>query len=139
MKERRRNSEGPVFEVRDLCKTYTTGEVEVHALRGVDLEIADGELLVLLGHSGSGKSTLLNILGGLDVATSGTATGFRSESWCTTPRTSSEFPPGVFSAAAGGGLRTRSAMVERRRSRSNSVGATSPLLRLCRVSRRTTG
>jgi len=72
LKERRKDFEGPVFEVQNLCKTYTMGEVEVHALRGVDLEIADGELLVLLGHSGSGKSTLLNILGGLDVATSGT-------------------------------------------------------------------
>jgi putative ABC transport system ATP-binding protein len=60
-----------VYEVRDLSKTYTMGEVAVHALRGVDLDIADGELLVLLGHSGSGKSTLLNIVGGLDTPTSG--------------------------------------------------------------------
>jgi putative ABC transport system ATP-binding protein len=62
----------PVFEVRDLRKTYTMGEVEVHALRGVDLDVSPGEMLVLLGHSGSGKSTLLNIIGGLDAATSGT-------------------------------------------------------------------
>jgi putative ABC transport system ATP-binding protein len=61
----------PVFEVRDLRKIYVMGEVEVHALRGVDLELWPGELVVLLGHSGSGKSTLLNIIGGLDVPTSG--------------------------------------------------------------------
>ena len=56
-----------------LGKVYVTGEVEVHALRGLDLEIDSGELIVLLGPSGSGKSTLLNILGGLDTATSGEA------------------------------------------------------------------
>ncbi|HSO21579.1 MAG TPA: ABC transporter ATP-binding protein [Chondromyces sp.] len=67
-----RTAEEPVFEIEDLCKTYVMGEVEVHALRGIDLSISDGELLVILGHSGSGKSTLLNIIGGLDVATSGT-------------------------------------------------------------------
>jgi putative ABC transport system ATP-binding protein len=61
-----------VFEARKLTKTYRTGEVEVHALAGVDLELYAGELVVLLGPSGSGKSTLLNILGGLDHATSGT-------------------------------------------------------------------
>ncbi len=61
----------PVFEVRSLVKTYTMGEVEVHALRGVDLDLDEGKFLVILGHSGSGKSTLLNILGGLDVPTSG--------------------------------------------------------------------
>jgi putative ABC transport system ATP-binding protein len=61
----------PVFQVRDLCKRYQTGEVEVLALRDVSLEILRGEFVVLLGASGSGKSTLLNILGGLDVATSG--------------------------------------------------------------------
>ena len=61
-----------VFEARSLTKVYRAGEVEVHALRGVDLDLRDGELLVLLGPSGSGKSTLLNILGGLDVPTSGT-------------------------------------------------------------------
>ncbi len=60
-----------VFETRALTKTYIVGEVEVHALRGVDLKLYASEFVVLLGASGSGKSTLLNILGGLDVATSG--------------------------------------------------------------------
>jgi putative ABC transport system ATP-binding protein len=54
-----------------LTKTYVSGEVTVQALRGIDLEISAGEVVVLLGPSGSGKSTLLNILGGLDHATSG--------------------------------------------------------------------
>lgn len=60
-----------VFRVRGLTKTYQMGEVDVHALRGVDIDILGGELTVLLGPSGSGKSTLLNILGGLDLPTSG--------------------------------------------------------------------
>lgn len=60
-----------VFEARGLRKSYRTGEIEVHALDGVDLELYAGELVVLLGPSGSGKSTLLNILGGLDHATAG--------------------------------------------------------------------
>jgi len=60
-----------VFEARNVTKVYRTGEVEVHALTGVDLDLYAGELVVLLGPSGSGKSTLLNILGGLDRATSG--------------------------------------------------------------------
>jgi putative ABC transport system ATP-binding protein len=60
-----------VLEGRELTKVYRMGEVDVHALRGVDLALQDGELLVLLGASGSGKSTLLNILGGLDVPSSG--------------------------------------------------------------------
>jgi putative ABC transport system ATP-binding protein len=62
---------GPVFQARALTKTYRMGEAEVHALRGVDLEIRAGEFIVLLGPSGSGKSTLLNILGGLDTPTTG--------------------------------------------------------------------
>ncbi len=61
-----------VFEVHDLAKIYRMGEVEVHALRQVSLTLLEGQFVVLLGPSGSGKSTLLNILGGLDVATSGT-------------------------------------------------------------------
>ncbi|MDH3531791.1 MAG: ABC transporter ATP-binding protein [Gammaproteobacteria bacterium] len=56
---------------RDLTKVYHTGDVEIHALRGVDFELRPAELVVLLGPSGSGKSTLLNILGGLDTPTSG--------------------------------------------------------------------
>jgi len=60
-----------VFTARELTKTYHMGETAIHALRGVDLQIAAGELIVLLGASGSGKSTLLNILGGLDVPSSG--------------------------------------------------------------------
>jgi putative ABC transport system ATP-binding protein len=60
-----------VFAARGLTKTYRVGEIEVHALRDVDLDLHRGELVVLLGPSGSGKSTLLNILGGLDVPTSG--------------------------------------------------------------------
>ena len=59
------------FTATGLCKVYRTGETEVHALRGVDLTIPRGEVLVLLGPSGSGKSTLLNIIGGLDRPTSG--------------------------------------------------------------------
>jgi len=59
------------FAATGLCKVYRTGETEVHALRGVDLAVPAGEILVLLGPSGSGKSTLLNIIGGLDRATSG--------------------------------------------------------------------
>jgi putative ABC transport system ATP-binding protein len=62
---------GLVFEARGITKVYDMGEVTVHALRGVDLTIAEGEFIVLLGPSGSGKSTLLNILGGLDVPTDG--------------------------------------------------------------------
>ncbi|MGH7575537.1 MAG: ABC transporter ATP-binding protein, partial [Longimicrobiales bacterium] len=61
------------FEVRGLAKVYRMGEVEVPALREVDLRLDEREFVVLLGPSGSGKSTLLNILGGLDVPTSGRA------------------------------------------------------------------
>jgi putative ABC transport system ATP-binding protein len=61
-----------VLEARGLTKTYHMGEVAVEALRGVDLDLYEGEFVVLLGPSGSGKSTLLNIMGGLDVPTAGT-------------------------------------------------------------------
>ena len=61
-----------VFDVKDLTKVYHLGDVDIHALRGVNMQLRDGEIAVLLGPSGSGKSTLLNILGGLDTATSGT-------------------------------------------------------------------
>jgi putative ABC transport system ATP-binding protein len=61
----------PVFVARGITKVYGLGEVEVHALRGVDLDLFEGEFVVLLGPSGSGKSTLLNILGGLDVPSAG--------------------------------------------------------------------
>ena len=60
-----------VLQVERLTKVYRMGEVDVHALRGIDLELREGELMVLLGVSGSGKSTLLNIMGGLDLPTAG--------------------------------------------------------------------
>ena len=60
-----------VFHVKDVTKIYQMGEVQVAALRGINLDLYQGELCVLLGASGSGKSTLLNILGGLDTPTAG--------------------------------------------------------------------
>src|SRR5579871_401877 len=62
----------PMIEIRDLTKTYRQGDVDVHALRGVNLSVAKGEFLSVVGPSGSGKSTLFNILGGLTPPTSGT-------------------------------------------------------------------
>ncbi len=67
----RPGSREPVFRALGVTKVYHMGEVDVHALRGVDLDLHDSEFTVLLGPSGSGKSTLLNILGGLDVPTGG--------------------------------------------------------------------
>ncbi len=64
-------ADAPLLEARAITKVYRMGEVDVVALRGVDFELRARELVVLLGASGSGKSTLLNILGGLDVPTSG--------------------------------------------------------------------
>lgn len=63
-----------VFRTRGLTKTYQVGDIEIHALRGIDLDLYAGEFVVMLGPSGSGKSTLLNILGGLDVPTGGQVT-----------------------------------------------------------------
>jgi putative ABC transport system ATP-binding protein len=65
-------SEAGIIEVRGLTKTYQVGDVPVHALRGVDLQIGKGEFVAIIGASGSGKSTLFHILGGLTPMTSGT-------------------------------------------------------------------
>jgi putative ABC transport system ATP-binding protein len=73
-----------VFQLLDLRKTYGEGDAAVHALRGVELTIAEGELVILLGPSGSGKSTLLNVLGGLDRPTSGRCL-FRDTDLATAP------------------------------------------------------
>jgi putative ABC transport system ATP-binding protein len=71
MSEREPRAERPTLVAQGLTKIYRSGEVEVRALDGADFTLYEGELAVLLGPSGSGKSTLLNILGGLDVPTSG--------------------------------------------------------------------
>ncbi len=60
-----------ILEVQDLCKTYGTGETEVHALNHVSFSVRKGEFIAIVGESGSGKSTLLNVIGALDSATSG--------------------------------------------------------------------
>ncbi len=62
---------GYLMHLRDVHRTFTMGEVEVRVLRGVDLDIHAGELLIILGESGSGKSTLMNMIGGIDQPTSG--------------------------------------------------------------------
>src|SRR5271168_3138715 len=67
-----RSRRSPMIELRALTKTYRTGDIDVHALRGVSLSVARGEFLSVVGPSGSGKSTLFNILGGLTPPTSGT-------------------------------------------------------------------
>ncbi|MFX1495858.1 MAG: ABC transporter ATP-binding protein [Promethearchaeota archaeon] len=71
-------SKEELFIIHSLTKEYLVGEISVPALRGIDFTIHSGELLVILGPSGSGKSTLLNIIGGLDVPTSGSVF-FRQE------------------------------------------------------------
>lgn len=71
-------SKQAIFRVRGLTKVYQSGEVAVHALRGVDFEAVSGEFVVMLGPSGSGKSTFLNIIGGLDSASEGSVR-FRDE------------------------------------------------------------
>lgn len=73
------NSNSTVFQAQSITKIYDMGEVKVHALRGVDMELNSGELVILLGPSGSGKSTLLNILGGLDTATAGQVSYYSKE------------------------------------------------------------
>jgi putative ABC transport system ATP-binding protein len=65
-------SNSPIIQVRDLKKTFHVGEIDVHALRGVSLDVEPGEFVSVIGPSGSGKSTLFNILGGLTPPTSGT-------------------------------------------------------------------
>ena len=74
-----KNNTTNAFTTRGITKVYGSGDAAVHALRGVDLELIKGELVVLLGASGSGKSTLLNILGGLDRASDGSAHFFDEE------------------------------------------------------------
>jgi putative ABC transport system ATP-binding protein len=61
----------PVLHIEAITKVYRMGDVDVHALRGIDLDFFAGEFIVILGASGSGKSTLLNIVGGLDLPTAG--------------------------------------------------------------------
>ncbi|MCL2393762.1 MAG: ATP-binding cassette domain-containing protein, partial [Acidimicrobiaceae bacterium] len=66
-----RTRRGPVISLRGITKTYRIGDIEVHALRGISLDVARGEFMAVMGQSGSGKSTLMHILGCLDVPTSG--------------------------------------------------------------------
>ena len=90
----------PVFDVQDLGKVYRLGEIEVHALRNVSLTLHEGHFVVLLGPSGSGKSTLLNILGGLDVPTSGQVLLSRHRSDARRRGGAHRLPPRVTSASS---------------------------------------
>jgi len=80
-----------VFHTAGLTKVYGMGDVRVHALRGIDLDLYSGELVVLLGPSGSGKSTLLNILGGLDTASGGEVTYLDKELTSATEKELTEY------------------------------------------------
>lgn len=72
MMEQKGERMGALVEIRDVCKIYNPGENEVRALDHVSVDIAEGEFVAIIGHSGSGKSTLMNVLGCLDVPSSGT-------------------------------------------------------------------
>jgi putative ABC transport system ATP-binding protein len=90
-------SEIPIIQIRQLTKTYRVGDVDVHALRGVDLDVAKGEFIAIIGSSGSGKSTLFNVLGGLT-------------------------PPSTGSVSIGGKDLSRMTNAERTNLRKNTVG-----------------
>ena len=74
MSEKGMGEKDLIISAKSLERTYELGEVKVRALRGIDLDVKKGEVLVILGPSGSGKTTLLNILGGIDAPTSGSVT-----------------------------------------------------------------
>src|SRR5512132_1535877 len=65
------NGNNPIISVRGLTKVYKQGDVDVHALRGIDLDVQAGDFIAIVGHSGSGKSTLFNVIGGLTPPTGG--------------------------------------------------------------------